>query len=187
MDNIIFKNKENTPYKVGDKEIWEHRSSSVDGIVFAIYNEELYVLVEKRSSTMRDQPSKWCMPCGYIDWDETGYEAVIREIYQETGLYLPHYNNFLVFNNKEENEDEPQPFYVKSDPFKTTRQNIAHFYIFIYKFLNSLPSVSTYSDNEIDEIKWMKVSEAFNNKYEWAFEHNVVIKQSITKFQKYLK
>ena len=32
------------------------------------------------------QKGSWCLPGGYLQWDETAEEAVVRELKEETGL-----------------------------------------------------------------------------------------------------
>jgi 8-oxo-dGTP pyrophosphatase MutT (NUDIX family) len=46
----------------------------------------MYVLSTKRSSNMIDEPYKMCVPCGYLDWDESGPEAALRELQEETKI-----------------------------------------------------------------------------------------------------
>lgn len=183
MDKPAFKNRENIAHKVGDKEVWDSRSGSVNGVVFGILGDNIFVLAEKRSQTMRDEPGKWCVPCGYFDWDEDGAEATIREIYQETGLYLPRFQNQLVFNNSD--DGDIQPFHVDTSP-KQNRQNLAMSFIFIYDFEKSLPSVDQYKDHEIELVKWIEISEVMSSKYDWAFGHQNIIEKAVIKFEKYL-
>ena len=73
--------------------------------------------MEKRSPIM-DQPGKWCVPCGYMDCDESGIEAVIREVFEETSFYIPDLKHRLKSDNK------GQPFFINTDPSEN-RQNIA--------------------------------------------------------------
>ncbi|MDD5648858.1 MAG: NUDIX hydrolase [Candidatus Nanoarchaeia archaeon] len=161
----IFENKPNTEYKVGGKTIWESRSVAVVGVILAQWNKKVYTLIEKRSKNMPDSPGKWCLPCGYLDWDETGYEALIREFYEETSLYLPNYKNQLLFNNDE------QPFFVNTDPSEN-RQNVSLSYITIFDFLEekSLPlEILNFKNSEIDEIKWVELLDLIE--YDFAFNH----------------
>lgn len=186
--NPVFKNRENLAHKIKDaqgkeREVWESRSGAVNGIIFGIYSDNVFVLVEKRSKTMRDEPSKWCVPCGYVDWDEDGYEAMIREVFQETGLYLPKFKNYLIFNN-DEGDGDVQPFYVRTNP-NENRQNLSMFYISIYDFTKGLPKVESYQNEEIEIVKWLPVDEVFKTKYKWAFKHDKFIEKSILKFEKY--
>lgn len=49
-----------------------------------VINELQQVLMTKRA---RDpQAGWWCMPGGYVDWDETVEECVVRELQEEVGL-----------------------------------------------------------------------------------------------------
>ena len=68
------------------KEYWISRSMAVMGIIVSEKDDKLYFVVEKRGPGCPDEVGKWCCPCGYLAWDETRREAVLREIYEETGL-----------------------------------------------------------------------------------------------------
>jgi len=182
----VFKNRENTLHKIGNKDIRDSRSCAVNAVVLGLYKDDIFALVEKRSGTMEDEPGKWCVPCGYFDWDEDGLESITREVYEETGLYLPNFKNNLVFGNREEdNENDFQPFYVRTSP-KVNRQNISLYYIFIYDFSNGLPSVEEYKNEEVEVVKWLEISKVYSSKYIWAFGHDEIIEKAVVKFEKYL-
>jgi len=187
----IFKNRENTLHTIDGKEIWESRSSGTTGVIFAKHDSDIYVLIEKRSKNMPDLPEKWCLPCGYFDWDENGVESIYREVYQETSFYIPDYNDRLIFNNAEKDDiNDIQPFYTKTSP-KEIRQNISHHYIFIFDFSSrDLPIVENYKDKEIEIVKWEKIYNILlykKNEYDWGvFAHDKIIEKAITKFEKYL-
>ena len=171
-----FKNRENKSYKVEDKEIWVSRSPATVAIIFGIYKGEVYVLLEKRSETMRDYPGRYCLICGYLDWDETGYEGVIRETYEEAGLYLPDF--------KFKNNNKGQPFFVNTSPTENL-QNVALHYCFIIDFLNELPNVGNYENNEIEKVEWVLTKDI--KKYDLAFNHYTRIKQAIKKHKDILE
>lgn len=160
---IEFKRKPNTEWKINGKTIWESRSVAVVGVIVAKYFGDIYVLIEKRSQTMMDQPGKWCLPCGYMDWDEDGWQALLREVYEETSFWIPdHYRNLI-------NKNQRQPFYVHTDP-KENRQNIVLIYGIAYDFKEGLPlSILSYKNEEIEEIKWVKLNQL--DKYDFAFNH----------------
>lgn len=42
---------------------------------------------------------KWCIPCGYVEYDEDVYAAAIREFKEETGLEVIIDNVFTVLSN----------------------------------------------------------------------------------------
>lgn len=81
--------------KEDGKEYWISRAMAVTGIVRAIKipeseNEEpeIFYLISKRGAGSPDYVGKWQCTCGYLDFDENLSYAVLREIYEETGLDL---------------------------------------------------------------------------------------------------
>jgi 8-oxo-dGTP pyrophosphatase MutT (NUDIX family) len=178
MDNPIFNNRPNNEYKVDrDKTIWESRSNGLNAVIFGICSDNIFVLAEKRSSTIMDLPNRWCLPCGYLDWDETGWEGLVREVYEETSFFIPKYKNNLIFDN------DKQPFFVNTDP-KENRQNVALNYCLIFDFSKGLPNhVESYKDEEISQIKWIPIEHI--KKYNFAFNHDKRIEMAIEKFENY--
>ena len=179
MNKPEFKNRGNSEHKLADgRTLWESRSPAVVGIILAIVKDNIYVLTEKRSAMM-DEPNKWAVVSGYMDWDETGIEAIIRETYEETSFHIPKWKNRLVFDNDE------QPFYVHTDPKTDAKQNVSLSYIFIYE-MDKLPmEVEQFQDKEIDAVKWMEISEVFKES-QWAFNHDERIEMAVEKYQNYL-
>jgi len=100
--------------------------------------------------------------------------------YEETSFYIPQWKNRLVFDNDE------QPFYVHTDPTTDAKQNVSLTYIFIYDFERIPREIEQFKDKEISEVKWMEISEVFQDGKEWAFHHDVRIEMAVEKFQKYL-
>lgn len=41
----------------------------------------------------------WCIPCGYVEYDEDIYEAVVRECQEETGLIIKPQSVFAALSN----------------------------------------------------------------------------------------
>lgn len=179
-----FKNRPNEEIKVDGKSYWISRSVAVVGIIFASKDGEPYVLVQKRSEAM-DCPNRWAVVSGYLDWDESALDAVIRETYEETGLYLPNIRESLIFNNNGE------PIYVASLPNKDAKQNVTLGYVFIYDFdlgQNEFPDdVINFKSAEVSEVKWVKVADIILGNGElsigdnWAFNHNNRIRESYMK------
>jgi len=64
--------------------------------VAAIVIKDKKILLGKRNSSYKD---KWCIPCGYVEWDEDVYDAVEREFHEETGLNIKSKSVFNVMSN----------------------------------------------------------------------------------------
>ena len=177
MEKIKFSNRPNPEHTINGKIVWESRSVAIVAVVFGKFKGDVYALMEKRSQRM-DQPGKWCLPCGYLDWDENGWQAVTREIYEETSLFLPECDKYLVNRNKR------QPFFVNTE-ISENRQNVALSYGMIFNFKDGLPlKVLAYSDSEIDEIRWVKLNDV--NALEVAFDHDKRICQAEKYFSRHL-
>ena len=162
----VFKNVPNKCYTIEGKEIWVSRSVAVVCCVSVYYNDKTYILAEKRSSKM-DMSGKWSLPCGYLDFSESGTDAAIREVYEETGIFLPEYFNDSYINCLE------QPFYVSTEP-NDFKQNISLIYGIDFE-LNELPNISEHKTDEVEELKQIEHKDI--NQYEWAFRHNDIIEQ----------
>ena len=173
----VFHNRTNKEHKFIDefnqnKVIWESRSVAVVGILFALVNNELFVLTEKRSDTMMDEPGKYCVPCGYLDWDENGWDALRREVYEETSFLIDDYKKYLVHDNNQ------SPFFVNTSPTEN-RQNVAMSYALVFDFPpNVFPRhIENHVDHEIAEVKWLPYAD--RNEYSWAFNHNQRINMAL--------
>lgn len=162
---------------------WLSRSVAVVGVVFASSKANgMQVLVTKRSMSMLDEKGKHGVPCGYLDYNETCYDAMLREVYEETSLYIPQYHNQLMFNNNQ------KPFTIHDRP-TDNRQNVSLLYITVLDFdedLDSFPQyVEKYQDKETDKVEWMKLIDFYNqydSEYAWAFKHNETIKEALKFF-----
>ena len=141
----MFKNIPNKCYETEDGLKWMSRSIAVTVIVIGNFGEKSYLLLTKRSEAM-EEPGRWCLPGGYLDYNETLLEAVDREVYEETGIMLPDLKEKLVVSIPE--------IYVESTP-KTLRQNVVMFYLRCYTFDEKLPEWSL--TPEVSEIEWVEM------------------------------
>lgn len=160
------------------KEWWISRAMCVVGIVTAVDPEnprEKYYLVSKRGPGSPDHVGKWQCTCGYLDYDETLKDAMIRELYEETGLDLKR----LV------NSSDIKLLEIVDDPERDARQNVSFRYLITvpYEVLKdkldcgeiNCDTVSRGGEKgEIDEIRL--VHEKDVDAYDWAFNHKEIIK-----------
>jgi ADP-ribose pyrophosphatase YjhB (NUDIX family) len=179
MEKPLFYNIENKNIKVcyDDMKLdfWISRSIAVVGLVFAETPTNKYVLAVKRSEKM-DNPFKWCLPCGYLDWNETCRQAMAREVYEETGLYLMSPN--IIENTLTNNSG--RPFRIQDDPNKDVKQNVSFSYVTVLNFSdeNMLWEVEEFVNDEIYQVKWVPLTTDGISSLDWAFDHNSVIKDA---------
>ena len=136
-------------------------------MVITKFENNDYVLIAERGKGSADYSGFWNLPCGYLDWNETGYEGVIREVYEETGFYIPDAKQII-------KENLNQPFFVNTDP-KENRQNVSLSYGIYFKS-DELPELSKEHNepDEVGDLGWVKISDL--NNYKFAFEHQDRIK-----------
>ena len=158
----IFNNDPNQLIQQDDRDYWISRSVAVLGVMCFIKNGEPYFLIEKRSKNM-DSPGLWCVPCGYMDWNENGIECLTREIYEETTIFLDDLKTSdLIYIDK-------QPFFVKTDPGEN-RQNITLSYSVVIMNNDIVENVTKVQNDEIDEIRVISFNDL--DQYDWAFNHD---------------
>lgn len=184
----------NWSYKIQDenhphygKTLWSGRYCAVTGVLFWVKNpinfyswlfdytnevlDEVYVLIEKRGTGAADFRGKWCMPCGFLECDESGEEGISREFYEETGIKVSS-KNWTLFN-------------VQTNPEKCNNGNVTIRYSmdirneYDINDAKDLPKPN-YKNingeaNEVADVKWIKLSEIDN--YEWCFNHDELLKE----------
>jgi 8-oxo-dGTP pyrophosphatase MutT (NUDIX family) len=157
------------------REHWISRSIAVVVFVFAkdIFNQE-YILAEQRGKGTPDPEyiGKYCVPCGYLDYDETIVQAAQRELMEETGLNLP-ISDFKLLN-------------FNDIPESDKRQNVTFRYIVNSNVpVEDLSKLFTTKNSEKDEVSSIKFISLINiNNYEWAFNHQELIKEISLKKEK---
>lgn len=151
-----FSNTENKCYKTEDGLIWNSRSVAVCVILDSVDNK---TLITKRSDEMMDDPGKWCLVCGYLDRDETIHQAVIREVFEETGLNI---------------EGCLCRLYSIGDSPHHNRQNVTmHFIVTVPRLAIELDAIMKVDPKEISEWEWVDddyVSSGMKDKV-FAFNH----------------
>lgn len=169
-----FNNIENENVRLKDgREIWISRAATVVGMLIAIHDCEKYVLLVQRGEELPNEVGKWCMPCGYLDWNETLEEAVVREIYEESGISIP-----SVIESYDVIDDRLNyPWKTYSTPGGA--QNLGFHYALVFStsamFMNDmpLPAVRQDVDGEVSDVRWVKISDLMH--YDIAFNHDTTI------------
>lgn len=182
MKKPKFNNRLNEKIESKDgREFWISRSVACVSTVFAFLNDEFtenscYVLGVKRGTAM-DEAGKFCLPCGYLDWDETGGEGAKREIWEETGLSI----DSLLHSKNKTLSFFTDPWKVVTDPTLDAKQNISLYYGGVYSFKKALPHLTSKNadKNEVELLEWIPILEVKNK--EWAFNHE----ERIYQFQEY--
>jgi 8-oxo-dGTP pyrophosphatase MutT (NUDIX family) len=152
---------QNFEFEYEGKKYWYSRSVAVLGMILGYKNGDLYLLATKRGKGTPDFQGYWCMPCGYLDYNETTEEAIVREVYEETGIKI--------------DIDLVKLHSIDSIP-DDVKQNVTIRYV-----LNKDINIDEYSSlvepdiNEVEEISWISLSNIEN--YKWAFGHLDLIKK----------
>lgn len=117
------------------------------------------LLVKRGGEDWYLEKGKWALPGGYLDRDETGQQAAVREAREETGYEAKVVKLLRVVDNPNRpNEDQ--------------RQNVALVYL-----MKPLKKVGI-PDDEISEIKWFDLNQLPPPK-DFAFDHLETIKKYI--------
>lgn len=174
-----FKNVQNKSYKVNGKEIWHSRSVALVYTYMIQIGDSKFVLLCKRGQSLNDA-FKWCLPCGYLDWNETLIQGAQREVWEETGLDI-----FVTQSGRKKliKSFHGTPWRIQDSP-DTDRQNISiHFGKL--ESADRLPFVTNRNSEwdgtnyEILKVKWVNVNDLKN--YSLAFNHDSVIRSFMIK------
>ena len=161
-------NMKNFPFEWKGKTFWYSRSVAVNLCSFAKNkNNEWCVLANKRGKGTPDFQGYWNVPCGYLDFNESGEEAAIRETREETGVNIPLANVILRGTSTSPKEN---------------RQNVSFRYMAILDKTTDEYTFSTKNmeENEVDSIAWIPISQI--DSYKGAFNHDAIIKNLAAKF-----
>ena len=141
------------------------RSIAVVVAVFAKEGEDNFVLVVQRGKGTPDPEyvGKYCLPCGYLDFDETCAQAAQRELMEETGVNLP-ISDFKLVS-------------INDNPKGDKRQNITLIYVVRCPVsTKELKLMFTTKNSEKDEVSSIRfINMRYLDLYELAFNHDTLI------------
>ena len=163
------------------KEQWISRSIVVLCAVLRITDDKrIEVLVERRGPDV-SATGMWCVPCGYLDYDETIKEGVIREVREETGYTIGKKDiTFIDINSKPEG----------------TKQNVVIRHIAFIDPNIRQEDGFTLDTGEVTELKWVEIGKFVDDPVtmflldysrikgvgKWAFGHRGIIINIIDKY-----
>lgn len=152
------------------REHWISRSIAVVIFVIAkdIRNNKCILAVQRGKGTPDPEyVGAYCVPCGYLDYDETIAQAAQRELMEETGLNFP-ISDFKLIN-------------INDDPYGDKRQNITFRYVVKSNVpIEDLVKLLTDKNSEKDEVSDMRFIKLENiDLYKWAFNHETLIKEIV--------
>ena len=75
-----------------------HYENPIVGVAAIIRNSKGEILMAKRAPGLA-YAGFWCIPCGYVEYDEDILVAVAREAQEETGLFIKPLEVYAVHSN----------------------------------------------------------------------------------------
>lgn len=169
MTAPTFNNQPNELITTTDgRQLYHSRSVAVVLVLVAKIGTGYFYAIEKRGELAGlDCPGLWCLPCGYLDWNETATEAVRREAWEEIGLDLRQFETGALLGTSLE-----QPWFVSSTP-SHNRQNVTLRFGLIFE-TGTLPPLRTEHPHEVADARWIKLGETSN--FPFAFQHDQVMR-----------
>lgn len=161
------------------REVYLSRASSVVAQVclYEITQAKWYILLVKRGEACPDFQGDWCLPCGYLDWDETLYQAMIREVYEETGLYLPELHTHaqcpITYPSCLSMDDCVQPWLIYDTP-TGNRQNLAFHYASWLAWTGApFPTLTRLHPEESADLQWVEIQTACEMTLAFGHQHRI--------------
>lgn len=181
IEDIIFNNTPNRCITSEGKEYWISRSVATAGVVITKHKGEYYILLGKRGEGAADFQGYWNLLCGYLDYDESGYECFVREVYEESGFFIPD-----IIKKRIIKDYTKKPYFVQTD-VKSNRQNVTLYYgiVFKTKRKEELPELTLKhtEKDEVEYIKWVNIKD-FKWGYKFAFNHDEKIQNFLKMFKR---
>ena len=143
---------------------------NVNCLIFAKdKNNELHILITKRGKHVESSPDMYCVPGGFLDFDEDLPNCVIREVYEETGLVLD--RQLINYWN------------INSIPTVSERQSVTiMYYTILPGFLEDYNLTTNNSEpDEIQEVMFIPISMILTSDINFAFNNRQIILNAYNK------
>lgn len=171
-----FKNTPNRCLNVDGQEYWISRSVTVLGIIIVTDGEQGYVPLGRRGTALPDEVGKWGLPGGYLDFDETVGEALIREVWEELGLNLLELQTSYHFQGS-----LADPYMISSAPLRRQNVTLRFSALFEGDRPTELPALNPQVPvSEVETARWVPLTEAL--KMDLAFRHQDAIHHCLEHF-----
>jgi ADP-ribose pyrophosphatase YjhB (NUDIX family) len=197
MEKPNYSSTPNEAYEVTNSKgenITIHHSRSCAVTMMPVFyireKDEFFIPLGKRGPAAPDSRGKWCIPCGYMDWDESATQAAYRETMEEIGLFLD-----PIARQQEKvgyliAAIDDQPWHVMHLP-AASRQNVTLSFAVVVEWEGELPELTTkYNEvkGEVSELKWASYKEVeSSDKNDFAFNHDQKIKDFMFILSPYMK
>lgn len=155
-------------YKVHGVDVWRSRSVAVTAFVFYKDGNDTFVLANKRGNGTPDYQGCWNVPCGYLDFNETGEEGAAREVFEETGVKVDAKAFKLVSTSTNPN---------------VNKQNVGFRYAMFLPTdvaKNAKFSLKNMETDEVESVEWVNINSL--SEKTWAFDHQHLIPNSLRTF-----
>ena len=151
-----MKNKQITAIEDGKKYWVTDRLVGCTMFLFRRTSAGIEICIVKRSSEVKDEPNRWCCPCGFIDGDESGEECACRELLEETGIRISPEKVSLVD--------------VSTSP-KEHKQHVCLRYAHLMTDMDIMlnPEFNPLDTKEISNVEWANIRDL--GKYNLCFNH----------------
>lgn len=161
----------NFPFEHDGQILWYSRSIAINCLIFAKdKNNDLHILITKRGKSAVSSPDMYCVPGGFLDFDEDLITCVIREVYEETGLILS--RQLVNFWN------------INSIPNTCSdRQTVTiMYYTVLPGFIEDYTLTTEFSEpDEIQELMFIPISMLITSVINFAFNNRQIILDAYNK------
>jgi len=131
---------------------YKNRPVTVDAVITRGSGEELEVLLVLRAR--EPFKGKWAIPGGFVEWDESCEQAVVREAKEETGISVRVVRLVGVY----------------SDPKRDPRGTVSAAFL-----CEPVSGSGPCAGDDAEQAKWFSIS----NLPELVFDHNIVLSDAI--------